>query len=70
VKKLMKPGDLARLVNVGIMSGEVVIILQVRPIVPGSGVMVVDFLFRGELMEEFHIDFFEPVQDTHECGKV
>jgi hypothetical protein len=59
----MKPGDLARLFDVGVLSGEIVLVLQVRPIVPNSDVMVVDFLFRGELLEEFHIDFFEPVQD-------
>jgi len=59
----MKPGDLAQLKDVGVLSGEIVLVLQVRPIVPNSDVMVVDFLFRGELLEEFHIDFFEPVQD-------
>jgi hypothetical protein len=66
----MKPGDLAQLKDVGIMSGEIVLVLRVRPIVPNSDVMVVDFLFRGELLEEFHIDFFEPVQEAHECGKI
>jgi hypothetical protein len=66
----MKPGDLARLFDVGVLSGEIVLVLQVRPIVPNSDVMVVDFLFRGELLEEFHIDFFEPVQGAHECGKI
>ena len=66
----MKPGDLARLFDVGVLSGEIVLVLQVRPIVPNSDVMVVDFLFRGELVEEFHIDFFEPVQGAHECGKI
>ena len=66
----MKPGDLARLFDVGVLSGEIVLVLQVRPIVPNSDVMVVDFLFRGELLEEFHIDFFEPVQGAHERGKI
>ncbi len=59
----MKLGDLARLKDVGIMSGEIVLVLRVRPLVPGSGVMVVDFLCKVGIVEEFHIDFFEPVQD-------
>jgi len=68
----MKPGDLAQLKDVGIMSGEVVLILRVRPLGRlKSDVVVVDFLSsRGELMEEFHIDFFEPVQGAPECGKI
>jgi hypothetical protein len=45
------------------MSGEIVLVLRVRPLVPGSGVMVVDFLCKVGIVEEFHIDFFEPVQD-------
>jgi hypothetical protein len=68
----MKPGDLAQLKDVGIMSGEIVLVLRVRPLGRlKSDVMVVDFLSsRGELMEEFHIDFFEPVQGAPECGKI
>ncbi len=66
----MNPGDLARLVDIGIMSGEIVLVLRVRPIVPGSDVIVVDFMSKGELVEEFHIDFFEPVQGAPECGKI
>lgn len=66
----MKPGDLARLKDVGIMSGQIVLVLRVRPVVPKSLVMVVDFIYKGELQEEFHIDFFEPVQGAHECGKI
>jgi len=59
----MKPGDLARLKDVGIMSGEIVLVLRVRPLGSlNSDVMVVDFLLRGELMEEFHIDFFEVIE--------
>jgi len=61
----MKPGDLARLKDVGIMSGEIVLVLRVRPLGrPKSDVMVVDFLLKGELMEEFHIDFFEVIDET------
>jgi len=67
----MKPGDLARLKDVGIMSGEIVLVLRVRPLGRlKSDVMVVDFIYKGELQEEFHIDFFEPVQGAHECGKI
>lgn len=68
----MKPGDLARLVDIGIMSGEIVLVLRVRPLGRlNSDVMVVDFLSsRGELMEEFHVDFFEPVQTGSECGMI
>ena len=68
----MKPGDLAQLKDVGIMSGEIVLVLRVRPLGRlKSDVMVVDFLSsRGELMEEFHIDFFEPVQNQPERGKI
>jgi hypothetical protein len=61
----MKRGDLARLKDVGIMSGEIVLVLRVRPLGRlKSDVMVVDFLLRGELMEEFHIDFFEAIDET------
>jgi hypothetical protein len=61
----MKPGDLARLKDVGIMSGEIVLVLRVRPLGRlKSDVMVVDFLLKGELMEEFHIDFFEAIDET------
>ena len=68
----MKPGDLAQLKDVGIMSGEIVLVLRVRPLGRlKSDVMVVDFLSsRGELMEEFHIDLFEPVQGAPGCGKI
>jgi len=68
----MKPGDLAQLKDIGIMSGEIVLVLRVRPLGRlKSDVMVVDFLSsRGELMEEFHIDFFEPVQGAPERGKI
>jgi hypothetical protein len=58
----VKPGDLARLKDIGLMSGQIVLVLRVRPVVPKSGVMVVDFIYKGELQEAFHIDFFEPVQ--------
>ena len=68
----MKPGDLVQLKDVGIMSGEIVLVLRVRPLGRlKSDVMVVDFLSsKGEIMEEFHIDFFEPVQGAPECGKI
>ena len=66
----MKPGDLARLKDVGIMSGQVVLVLQVRPVVPKSSVMVVDFIYKGELQEEFHVDFFDLVQRAPKCGKI
>ena len=60
----MKPGDLARLKDVGIMSGEIVLVLRVRPLGLKSDVMVVDFIYKGELQEEFHIDFFEAIDET------
>lgn len=60
----MKAGDLARLKDVGIMSGQIVLVLRVRPVVPKSGVMVVDFIYKGELQEEFHVDFFEAIDET------
>ena len=60
----LKPGDLARLKDVGIMSGEIVLVLRVRPVVPKSGLMVVDFIYKGELQEGFHIDFFEAIDET------
>ncbi len=53
------------------MSGQIVLVLRVRPLGRlKSSVMVVDFIYKGELQEEFHIDFFEPVQGAHECGKI
>ena len=61
----MKPGDLARLKDVGIMSGEIVLVLRVRPLGRlKSDVMVVDFIYKGELQEEFHVDFFEVIDET------
>ena len=62
----MKPGDLARLKDVGLMSGQIVLVLRVRPLGRlKSDVMVVDFLSSsGELMEEFHVDFFEAVNEA------
>jgi hypothetical protein len=60
----LKRGDLARLKDIGIMSGQIVLVLQVRPVVPKSDVMVVDFIYKGELQEEFHIDFFEAIDET------
>jgi hypothetical protein len=46
------------------MSGQIVLVLQVRPVVPKSDVMVVDFIYKGELQEEFHVDFFEAIDET------
>jgi hypothetical protein len=66
----MKPGDLARLKVVDLMSGQIVLVLRVRSVVLKSGVMVVDFIYKGELQEGFSIDFFEPVQDQPECSKI
>ena len=64
----MKPGDLARLVDVGIVSGQIVLILQVRPVLPKSSIMVADFIYTGGLVEGYSIDFFEPVQQPVPCG--
>ncbi len=67
----MKPGDLARIKDLGLMSGQIVLVLRVRPLGRlKSDVLVVDFIYKGELQEEFHIDFFELVQGAHECGKI
>jgi hypothetical protein len=67
----VKTGDLARLKDLGTMSGEIVLVLRVRPLGRlKSDVLVVDFIYKGELQEEFHIDFFELVQGAHECGKI
>jgi len=53
------------------MSGEIVLVLRVRRLGRlKSDVLVVDFIYKGELQEEFHIDFFELVQGAHECGKI
>ncbi len=60
----MKPGDLARLRDVGIMSGKIVMVLRVRGIIPHSDIVVVDFLLGGELQEGFHIDFFEAIDEA------
>ncbi len=61
----LKRGDLARLKDIGIMSGQIVLVLRVRPLGRlKSDVMVVDFIYKGELQEEFHIDFFEAIDET------
>jgi len=60
----VKAGDLARLKDVGIMSGQIVIVLRVRPIIPMSDVMVVDFFYKDGFQEDFHIDFFEVIDET------
>ena len=63
----MKPGDLARLKDVGIRSGEVVLIVKVDPrplpAVAGSWTAV-DYIHDGELVEECDSSFLEVIDET------
>jgi hypothetical protein len=61
----MKPGDLARLKDVGIRSGEVIIV-RVHP--PGTipnvfgSWMCVDYRHDGEIVEECDFSFLEVIE--------
>ena len=61
----MKPGDLARLKDIGIRSGEVVLIVKVDPrplpAVAGSWTAV-DYIHDGELVEECDSSFLEVIE--------
>ena len=63
----MKPGDLARLKDFGIRSGEIVMILKVTPRalpnVFGSWTAV-DFMFDGQVVEECDSSFLELIDET------
>jgi hypothetical protein len=61
----MKPGDLARLKDVGIRSGKIVLIVKVDPrplpTVAGSWTAV-DYIHDGELVEECDSSFLEVIE--------
>jgi hypothetical protein len=63
----MKPGDLARLKDVGIRSGEVVLIVKVDPrplpAVAGSWTAV-DYIHDGEIVEECDSSFLEVIDES------
>jgi len=62
----MKPGDLARLKDFGIRSGEIVMILKVTPRalpnVFGSWTAV-DFMHNGQVIEECDSSFLEVIDE-------
>lgn len=61
----MKPGDLARLKDVGIRSGEIVLIVKVdpRPLpAVASSWTAVDYIHDGELVEECDSSFLEVIE--------
>jgi hypothetical protein len=62
----MRPGDLARLKDVGIRSGEIVTIVRVHPPRPLPNVFgswtCVDYLHDGELVEECDSSFLEVIE--------
>jgi len=64
----MKPGDLARLKDVGNRSGEVVTIVRVHPWRPTPNVFgswtCVDYLHDGELVEECDSSFLEVIDEA------
>jgi len=55
----MQPGDLARLRDIGIRSGEIVLILSVRS---WKSWVEVDYLHDGKVVEGSHSDFLEVIQ--------
>jgi len=64
----MKPGDLARLKDVGVRSGEIVTIVKVHPWRPLPNVFgswrSVDYLHDGELVEECDSSFLEVIDEA------
>jgi hypothetical protein len=63
----MKPGDLARLVDVGIRSGEIVMIIKVTPRslpnVFGSWNSV-DYMHNGHVIEDCDSSFLEVIDEA------
>lgn len=70
----MKPGDLARLRDIGIRSGQIVLILKVEHYYEtpdgNPAWTAIDYLHNGEIWDYTDSGFFEPVQDEPECGKM
>ena len=64
----MKPGDLARLKDVGIRSGEIVLILKVHPLRPLPNVFgswtSVDYLHDGQVVEDCDSSFLEVIDES------
>jgi len=64
----MRPGDLARLKDVGVRSGEIVTIVRVHPWRPLPNVFgswrSVDYLHDGELVEECDSSFLEVIDEA------
>ena len=64
----MKRGDIARLKDVGIRSGEIVTIVRVHPWRPLPNVFgswrSVDYLHDGELVEECDSSFLEVIDEA------
>ena len=59
----MKPGDLARLRDVGIQSGRVVTVLKVMYRFSDDGKWaLVDYFRDGEIVEGVHSDFLEVIE--------
>ena len=67
-KSGMKPGDLARLKDIGIHSGEIVMIVKVHPkrVTPNTfgSWATVDFMFDGQVVEECDASFLEVIDET------
>ena len=63
----MKPGDLARLKDIGIHSGEIVMIVKVHPWRDTPNVFgswaTVDFMFDGQVIEECDSSFLELIDE-------
>ena len=64
----MKPGDLARLKDIGVRSGEIVLILKVNPLRPLPNVFgswtSVDYLHDGQVIEDCDSSFLEVIDEA------
>ena len=64
----MKPGDLARLKDFGIRSGEIVMIVKVhsKRVTPNAfgSWATVDFMFDGQVIEECDASFLEVIDEA------